>query len=63
MSGARSSPPSRTLSTLFDVGTLGASTDRELLEIYRSRRGAAAEEAFRVLVERHGPMVLRLCRG
>src|SRR5215471_17508739 len=34
-------------------------TDGELLELYATRRDAAAFEA---LVHRHGPMVLRVCR-
>ena len=53
----------RSLVTLFDAGTLGARTDRELLERFQSDRGAAGQEAFRVLVERHGPMVLGLCHS
>jgi RNA polymerase sigma factor (sigma-70 family) len=54
---------SRSLVTLFDAGTLGARTDRELLECFQSDRTAAGQEAFRVLVERHGPMVLGLCHS
>jgi RNA polymerase sigma factor (sigma-70 family) len=34
-------------------------TDRELLEEFAARR---SEEAFSALLERHGPMVLRVCR-
>jgi len=37
----------------------GLVTDRELLERFAWRRD---EEAFALLVERHGPMVLRVCR-
>jgi RNA polymerase sigma factor (sigma-70 family) len=33
------------------------------LERFATRAGEAAELAFAVLVERHGPMVLRACRG
>jgi RNA polymerase sigma factor (sigma-70 family) len=54
---------SRSLVTLFDAGTLGARTDRELLECFQSDRGAAGQDAFRVLVERHGPMVLGTCHS
>jgi RNA polymerase sigma factor (sigma-70 family) len=53
----------RSLDTLFNAGTLGALTDSELLECFRADRGAAGQEAFRILVERHGPMVLGLCRS
>ncbi len=52
----------RQLQTLFTLGTAAALTDRELLERFASRRGAAAEAAFAALVERHGPVVLRVCR-
>jgi RNA polymerase sigma factor (sigma-70 family) len=48
---------------LFDVGTIGALTDGQLLEEFRGRIGDRAEPAFRAIVERHGPMVLRTCRS
>ncbi len=53
----------RLLSTLFNEGATGAVTDGELLERFVTRRGEAAEDAFAALVERHGPVVLRLCRS
>ncbi len=46
---------------LFDLGALGAMPDRKLLELF-ARGGEASEAAFATLVERHGPMVLRVCR-
>jgi RNA polymerase sigma factor (sigma-70 family) len=49
--------------TLFDAGPVAGLTDGQLLERFASRRGEAAEAAFAALVERHGPMVLRACRG
>jgi RNA polymerase sigma factor (sigma-70 family) len=52
----------RPIRTLFSVGTAGGLTDAELLERFATREGEAAELAFAVLVERHGPMVLRVCR-
>jgi hypothetical protein len=54
---------SRSLGTLFRFGALGSLSDRELLECVLARPGSESEEAFRVLVERHGPMVLGLCRS
>jgi RNA polymerase sigma factor (sigma-70 family) len=51
----------RQIRTLFDVGALGAMPDRGLLEQF-GRGGAASESAFATLVERHGPMVLRVSR-
>ena len=53
----------RSLDTLFSAGTLGSLNDGELLECFRSREEACGHEAFRILVERHGPMVLGLCRS
>jgi RNA polymerase sigma factor (sigma-70 family) len=47
--------------TLFDVGALGATPDRGLLDQF-ARGGETAEAAFATLVERHGTMVLRVCR-
>jgi len=53
----------RTLDTLFNVGTLGALSDGELLERFRNGRDQESEDAFRTLVERYGPMILSLCRS
>jgi RNA polymerase sigma factor (sigma-70 family) len=53
----------RAIKTLFSVGTVGSLTDGELLGLFITRHGEAAEMAFSVLVERHGPMVLRVCRS
>ncbi|WP_422931861.1 RNA polymerase sigma factor [Singulisphaera sp. PoT] len=54
---------SREIRTLFDVGSLGNLTDGQLLERFASGTPEAAKEAFTALVERHGPMVLRVCLG
>jgi RNA polymerase sigma factor (sigma-70 family) len=51
------------LLTLFELGPLGGLTDGQLLEQFTTRPPGAAEAAFEALVERHGPMVLRVCRG
>ena len=48
--------------TLYDVGSFAGLTDVELLERFAGGVGEAAELAFAALVERHGPMVLRVCR-
>jgi RNA polymerase sigma factor (sigma-70 family) len=54
---------SRSFVTLFDSGSLGSQTDRDLLECFQTEPGPVGQEAFRILVERHGPMVLGLCRS
>jgi RNA polymerase sigma factor (sigma-70 family) len=51
------------LETLLNEGAFGGLSDAELLERFTSRRDAAAEQAFAALVDRHGPMVLRVCRA
>ena len=53
----------RQLRTLFDLGTIRDLTDGQLLERFATGDGEPAELAFAALVERHGPMVLRVCRG
>ncbi len=52
----------RSVHALLDEGVVGDLTDRELLERYGSGGGESAESAFAALVERHGAMVLRVCR-
>ena len=54
---------SRYVRMTFDVGTVGDLTDGQLLERFTTRGGETAELAFTALVERHGPMVLRVCRS
>jgi HlyD family secretion protein len=53
----------RQLHTLFNVGTIRELTDGQLLERFATGDGEGAELAFAALVERHGPMVLRVCRA
>ncbi len=54
--------PWRALDTLYRIGTVGDLTDGQLLERFVNGTGGAAEAGFAALVERHGPMVLRVCR-
>jgi RNA polymerase sigma factor (sigma-70 family) len=51
----------RPLDVLFREGTLGSLSDGQLLERFLAS-GAAAGAAFDVLMARHGPMVLGVCR-
>jgi polysaccharide biosynthesis/export protein len=53
----------RWLDALDREGSLAQMGDRPLLERFLERPGAASEAAFEVLVRRHGPMVLSVCRG
>src|SRR4051812_41594555 len=52
----------RDVHTLFKLGTMAGLSDGELLERFAGRGDEAAEAAFAVLVARHGPMVLGVCR-
>jgi Sigma-70 region 2 len=48
---------------LFNVGTVGSLSDGQLLERFATGVGEARELAFAALVERHGPLVYRVCRA
>lgn len=50
------------LHTLFRLGVIGGLTDGQLLERCASRRGEDTDLAFAALVDRHGPMVFRVCQ-
>ena len=50
------------VATLFQIGTAAGLTDGSLLDRFRSGPADEAEAAFAVLVERHGPMVMHVCR-
>jgi RNA polymerase sigma factor (sigma-70 family) len=51
------------LGTLYSLGTVGEWSDGQLLGRFLAREDpAGSEAAFAVLVERHGAMVLRVCR-
>ncbi len=50
------------IQTLFRVGALGPLCDRQLLELFTAGKDEVAESAFETLVERHGPMVMGVCR-
>src|SRR5271170_3747474 len=63
MAGSPSDRVHRQVHRLFNFGAVGTMSDAELLDRFVSRRDEAAEAAFEELVIRHGPMVLRVCRG
>ncbi len=57
------SAASRHLSTVFGAGAIGSLSDGELLRRFLAGRGDGdSASAFAALVERHGPMVLGVCR-
>ena len=59
----RSALALRHVRALFEVGAVGGQSDLRLLHQFSTGHREAAEAAFAALVERHGPMVLRVCRG
>jgi RNA polymerase sigma factor (sigma-70 family) len=53
----------QSVDTLFHLGRAGEWSDAELLDHFVSRSGKTRDAAFRVLLDRHGPMVLDVCRN
>src|SRR5262249_30268151 len=53
----------RDMQTLFDAGTVAGLSDRQLLDRFMNAHDGPSAAAFEVLVRRHGPMVLRVCRN
>ena len=53
----------RQIDQLWNLGTLCGMTDAQLLARCAVQREGGADVAFEALVQRHGPMVLRVCRG
>jgi hypothetical protein len=51
---------SRWLGMVFELGSCSGLSDAELIDQFTRSRDVASELAFTVLVERHGPMVLRV---
>jgi RNA polymerase sigma factor (sigma-70 family) len=49
----------RDFQTLFEVGTVGGIADGQLLDRFIARR---EEAVFAAIIQRHGPMVWRVCR-
>jgi RNA polymerase sigma factor (sigma-70 family) len=59
----RTQSADRYLRVLFDAGTVAGLTDGQLLERFAAQPGETSGLAFATLVDRHGPMVLRVCRA
>ena len=62
MRGGSSRDVLRHLRTLYRYGVVGSLSDEQLLDRFVARRDETGEEAFAELVQRHGPMVLGVCR-
>jgi RNA polymerase sigma factor (sigma-70 family) len=63
MDRGRAQTPWTSLDTLLSAGTLGSLSDGQLLDRFGRDRDAGGQDAFRILVERHGAMVLGVCRS
>jgi RNA polymerase sigma factor (sigma-70 family) len=62
MSGGDPSGALRDIRTLFSHGRLADLTDGQLLEQFVCGNDSSTEDAFTMLLERHGPMVWGVCR-
>ena len=62
MTKCHSGPVPGPMQSLLETGSMAGMTDRELVGRFAAHRDAAGEAAFAVLVARHGPMVLGVCR-
>ncbi len=63
MGVGHSSTLHRNLQAIFESGTCTGLTDAHLVDRFVNEPGRSAHLAFEALVTRHGPMVLRVCRG
>ena len=50
------------LNNLCQIGVIGNMSDGQLLQRFLIERDGTSQAAFSALVQRHGPMVLRVCR-
>ena len=62
MTKCHSGPVPGPMQALLETGSMAGMTDRELVDRFAAHRDAMGEAAFAVLVARHGPMVLGVCR-
>ena len=63
MTSLRAGSITTLVGALFAQGSATGMTDEQLLERFVSQQDEAAEFAFEALVQRHGPMVLSVCRN
>lgn len=62
MSAVTATSVARQIESLFDGASVAGLTDRQLIERFIARPDAAGEAAFAAIVNRHGPMVMDICR-
>jgi RNA polymerase sigma factor (sigma-70 family) len=62
MSAVTTTSIARQIESLFDGASVAGLNDRQLIERFTSHRDAIGEAAFAALVNRHGPMVMNVCR-
>jgi RNA polymerase sigma factor (sigma-70 family) len=62
MATGQSRPLGQQVERLWGLGTGSGLSDAELLERFNGTKSPVSDQAFEVLVERHGPMVLGVCR-
>jgi RNA polymerase sigma factor (sigma-70 family) len=62
MATGQSRPLAQQLDRLWNSGTVSGLSDAELLRRYNGSKDQAAEQAFEALLDRHGPMVMGVCR-
>jgi len=62
MAGRGTGEAMRDLRSILSGGAVAGYPDGQLIEQFLARRGETSEAAFSALVERHGPMVLAVCR-
>ena len=63
MASSSSDRAHRDVQRLFNLGAVGSMTDTQLLDWFVSGRDDPTEAAFAELVNRHGSMVVRVCRS
>jgi RNA polymerase sigma factor (sigma-70 family) len=61
--GNRHAGVMRDFHQLFKLGAVGGMSDSQLIARFLARGDDGANAAFEGLVERHGPMVMHVCRG
>ena len=62
MASGSSSVLARPLRALWDIGVIGGLSDGQLLEQFATGASESVDPAFQALIQRHGAMVLRVCR-